>query len=414
MLKSHKLKLRSVELNKELNALSDIEKPTPEQLTEMDEKGKEFDAVQTRYAAALRSEPEPVIVQTGDVDPETRERLELRTRASLTNYLKSAVGGKLPGGAEAELQAAAGVDGIPLELFEPMPDLQLRADVVTGAPTTTGINLDPIRPAVFAASIAPRLGIDMPRVQSGTFATATIATSLTAAAKGKGDVADSTAATFTVSTATAKRVSARMSIALEDIATVGQANFESALRENLMMVLSDALDGQAINGDGTGDNLTGIFARLTDPANDPAAVADFDYFAASHAGGIDGLWSSTIKDVSIVVGPATYVLASKTFQSAANFKGETSAASYAAMNTGGLWTNKRMPAVDGMIQQAILHRKGRMGIRTAVCPHWNEIGIDDIYSGSAKAERYVVFHTLLGDVILVQPDAYSQIAFKTA
>ena len=64
--------------------------------------------------------------------------------------------------------------------------------------------------------------------------------------------------------------------------------------------------------------------------------------------------------------------------------------------TGGLWTNKRMPAVDAMVQQAILYRMGRSflqggngAMRTAVCPHWNEISIDDIYSGSAKGERYL-------------------------
>ena len=37
---------------------------------------------------------------------------------------------------------------------------------------------------------------------------------------------DSTAATFTVTSATPKRVSARLSLTLEDIAAVGQANFE--------------------------------------------------------------------------------------------------------------------------------------------------------------------------------------------
>ena len=57
---------------------------------------------------------------------------------------------------------------------------------------------------------------------------------------------------------------------------------------------------------------------------------------------------------------------------------------------------------------------GSGGMRTAVCPHWNMISIDDIYSGSAQGERYFTMHVLLGDVILVQPDAYTQIAFKTA
>ena len=50
-------------------------------------------------------------------------------------------------------------------------------------------------------------------------------------------------------------------------------------------------------------------------------------------------------------------------------------------------------------------------MRTAVCPHWNMISIDDIYSGSASGTRHFTMHVLLlGDVILVQPDAYQQVS----
>ena len=224
---------------------------------------------------------------------------------------------------------------------------------------------------------------------------------------------------------TPKRISARLGIRIEDIAAVGQENFESILRENLSLVLSDELDNQAINGAGAGADLIGIFERLADPTAAPSAVTDFDAFAAMHATGIDGLWASMLKDVSIVVGPETMTLAARTFQSAASFKGEVSAAAYAMKETGGFWCNKRMPdpetfmTVDD-VQQGILYRMGRgmMGgagaMRTAVCAHWNEISIDDIYSGSAKGERYFTMHVLLGDVILVQPDAYKQIAYRVA
>ena len=92
------------------------------------------------------------------------------------------------------------------------------------------------------------------------------------------------------------------------MAAVGQANFESILRENLSLVLSDALDDQAINGDGSAPNLAGIFNRLTAPTAAPSAVSDFDAFAAAHAGGIDGLWAGTLKDVGIVVGAGNDVL----------------------------------------------------------------------------------------------------------
>ena len=426
MLKSQRLLVEKSEKRQAIAALLEKESLTDEERAELDSLTKRMAQIETEYRAAVTVEGEPESRAIAP-DAEHRERIELRGRASVISYLRAAMQGRLPSGAEAELQAAASVPGtptitgIPLELWD-VPTPEQRA--ITPAPGTVGINLDRIRPAVFANSIAPRLGIEMPRVMSGTYASATITTSQTAAAKQKSPHADAaaiaTAGAFTVQTASPKRISARMEIAIEDVAAVGQANFESILRENLSVILSDQLDGQAINGDGAAPNLAGIFSRLT-PPTDPGTIADFDEFAAAHAGGIDGLWSNTLMDVGIVIGPATMTLAARTFQSAASYKGEMSAAAYAMAQTGGLWTNKRMPDAVSTIQQAILYRKGRSmlggdsgAMRTAVCPHWNEISIDDIYSGSASGVRAFTMHVLLGDVILVQPDAYAQVAFKVA
>ena len=339
-------------------------------------------------------------------DAEQRERLELRSKAMLTNYLLNAARGRMVDGAEAELQSAAGISGhgIPLELWD-VPT-ERRSDegeretrAITTAPGTVGVNLDPIRPAVFANSIAPRLGIDMPRVMSGTYASATITTSQTAAALAKQGAA------------------------------VGQANFESILRENLSLALSDQLDDQAINGNGTAPNLAGIFQGLTDPTAAPTAIADFDAFVAAFAGGVDGLWASVVKEVAIVGGVETYRLSARTFRDPASGtaggRGDKAFSDYGMSMYGGWTTNTRMPdpatfmSVDN-VQQAILYRMGRsmMGgagaMRTAVCPHWNIIDIDDIYSGSAQGERYFTMHVLLGDVIIVQPNAYAQVAFQVA
>ena len=351
-------------------------------------------------------------------DPEMRERIELRSTAQLTNYLLAAARGRLVGGAEAELAAAAGVQGIPLELWD-IPRQEHRA--VADAPGTVGVNLDPIRPAVFANSIAPRLGIEMPRVMSGTYATATISTSQDASALAKSAAAAGVAGAFTVTTAQPKRISARLELTLEDIAAVGQVNFEAILRENLALAISDELDDQAINGDGQAPNLKGMFNVLTDPSAPAAGVATFDSFVAAFADGVDGLWSSTVKDVAIVAGVEAWRLSAKTFRDATGQDlGDKAFSDYAMEHYGGWWTNKRMPAKVAHIQQAILYRKGRsmMGgagaMRTAVCPHWNEISIDDIYSGSAKGERYFTMHVLLGDVILVQPDAYAQVSFRVS
>ena len=422
MTNAQKIRLRLSQVRQRLNEIAGLEGDTftDEIRAEAGTLQTEYTDLETRHQAAIVAEGEGETRANGeDPDAEARERLELRTRASLTAYLRAALSGRQVDGAEAELRAAAGVgDGIPLELWD-VPT-ETRQDVPTGAPGTVGVNLDKIRPAVFAASIAPRLGIEMPRVESGSYASATITTSLTAGSQAKGGETMATAAGFTVTSVTPKRISARLGIRIEDVAAVGQANFESILRENLSLVLSDALDNAAINGDGVAPNLTGIFQRLTDPT-DPTTVADFDAFASSHAGGIDGLWANTLKEVSVVCGPATMALAARTFQTATSYKGELSSAAYAMANTAGLWTNRRMPDASAAdIQQAVLYRMGRSmmagagAMRTAVCPHWNEISIDDIYSGSASGERFFTMHVLLGDVILVQPDAYSQIAYLLA
>ena len=356
---------------------------------------------------------------TTEPDAEMRERRDLRGKARLEGYLRARMEGRLPSGAEAELAAAAGVveGSIPIELWDVLNPAEHRADAATPAPSTVGVNLEPIQPQLFASSIAVRLGIDMPRVESGTFATGTITGGLTALPRARGEAIESSAATFAMQNTGPHRVSARLSTRLEDVAAVGAANFESQLRETMATKLTDALDNQAINGDGTGDNLHGILSRLTDPS-DPSDVADFDRFLAAFAGGVDGLWASRLKEVAIVAGVETYQLASRAFRDAGdgNKRGDVSFSTYAEEHLGGWWTNSRMPGLSntGNLQQAILYRMGMMGVSTAVCPHWGRIEIDDIYSGSASAERHFTAHVILGDVILRQPAAYSQVAFKTA
>ena len=57
----------------------------------------------------------------------------------------------------------------------------------------------------------------MPRVMSGTYASTTIATSLTVEAKNKDAAQNASAATFAVTLVTPKRISARLAIAIEDV-----------------------------------------------------------------------------------------------------------------------------------------------------------------------------------------------------
>ena len=208
------------------------DEPKAEDLTALDQANEKIQGLEIRFRSAVTKEDEETReAKANDKggDPEQRERVELREKASLGKYLFAGLTGKPVDGPEAELRAAAGLtDGIPLELFDiPQPEkrTEQRADAATEAPTTVGINYRPALPSIFARSLLPRIGVDMPRVQSGSAGYAVLSTDLTADAKNKGDAIESTAAAFTTQTTTPKRISARLSIQAEDIAAIGLPGF---------------------------------------------------------------------------------------------------------------------------------------------------------------------------------------------
>ena len=432
MTKLQSVQLRQSETRERINELLGIEERTDDQTTELRELTKTAQTLEVEYRAALAAEKPVEIDGNGQaVDPEVRERLELRSRATFGGYLVAALQGRIPAGAEAEYASACSVapGEVPLDLFEQdRPAVETRqreqrADAATPLPSSgAGATLAPIQPFVFAPSIAPRLGIEMPSVGSGAYSTMTIGTALTAAAKAKGGTQESTAAALTAATAKPRRISARLTLRVEDIAEIGQSNFEAALRENARMALSDEYDEQCISGDGQAPNVSGLTKQLTDPAN-PTTVADFDAFVAAFADSIDGLWSSMISDVSIVANVDAYKLSAKKFrdrvidtgQRGGVSLGDVSAADYLREHTGGWWTNKRMPATASNIARGIVYRRGRAGLRTAVHPTWGTLAIDDIYTDSASGQRHFTLSVLVGDkVLLVQPAAYGLVEFKVA
>ena len=377
----------------------------------------EYTGLEQRHRTAILTDGNDLDrrrTEAGEPDAQHHERIELRSKARLGAYMRAALTGRMVAGAELELQAATGTDGIPIELWDvPAREQGNGAEqrTATPAPGTVGINSDPIRPAVFAPSIAAKLMIDMPRVASGTFATGTVTTSTTADAVAKSADVPQTAGAITVGTTAPHRVGASLGLTLEDIASIGTANFESVLRQNISLVLSAELDDQMVNGDGQNDDLTGIFARLTDPSAPAANVETWTRFLAIQASGIDGLWATELGHIAMVVNPETYRLAAVTFQGT---DAEESAAMYLKRAGADFWTNSRMPDKVNHVAAGILCRKGRPGMRTAVAPTWGSLSVDDIYSGARKGERYFTVSALVGDVLIVQSGAYSEVAFRVS
>ena len=424
MTKAQEIQIKQSELRERINELLGIatDDRTDEQATELRELTGKAQGLEVELRAALVLETPPTVDVDGNgrpTDPEVRERLELRGRATFGGFLAAALQGRLPAGAEHEFGAALGAQAghVPMDLWEgDRPAVETRqreGRAATPAPATgTGITVAPVQPFVFAPSIAPRLGIDMPSVGSGGYSELTITTALPAAAKAKGGNAPDAAGALTPLTANPRRISARMTVTLEDVAQIGQANFEAALRSNVSMALSDEYDDQAINGDGQAPNVDGLINQLTDPA-DPADLATFALFLEYAAAQVDGLWAGSLGDVGIVVNPDTYRLSAQVFRAAS---ADLSFSDYARSALGSWWTNKRMPdTTNGNIARGIVHRMGRMGLRTACHPTWGTIAIDDIYTDSRSGQRHFSVHALVGDkVLIVQPGAYNMAEFKVA
>ena len=227
MTRLQKIQIAQSECREAINVLINTDDRTDAQNGELRTLTATMAGHEVEYRAALSVEGDSEreareAAQAAGVDSETRERLELRSRSTLGAFVAAALSGRLPGGAEAEYAAAhhAPAGSIPLDLWETDRPRETRA--VTPAPATgTGVTVAPVQPFVFAPSIAPRLGIDMPSVGSGGYSEMTITTAPPASAKAKSADADDTAGALTAVTANPRRLSARMSVSLEDVASVG-------------------------------------------------------------------------------------------------------------------------------------------------------------------------------------------------
>ena len=159
-------------------------------------------------------------------------------------------------------------------------------------------------------------------------------------------------------------------------------------------------------------DVDGLIHQLTDPTDPTGNIASFNDYVAAFSGAIDGLWASMLSEIAIVANVDAYRLSARTFFGTGD---ALNAADYLRRNTGGWWTNKRMPATAATIARGIVHRMGRPGMRTASHPTWGAISIDDIYSDSASGQRHFSMHVLVGTkVLIVQPDAYGLVEFKVA
>ena len=104
--------------------------------------------------------------------------------------------------------------------------------------------------------------------------------------KAKGAAADETAAAFTISSSTPKRVTGSFRVRVEDMALFPQ--LEDSLRRDIPMSLANAVEEQLLNGDGVAPNINGLLQRLADPDEAMEKYSPVSY-VSTIAGSLDGI-----------------------------------------------------------------------------------------------------------------------------
>ena len=167
MTKAQRLQIRSSEIRQKLNELSNVDgELTDEQRSEVDSLNTEYADVETKLRAALAAEPPAERRETVEADAEHRERLKLRGKTGIADYLAAALAGVEVRGAAAEFAQSVGVglfQRLPLALlaqFAPAPKDEHRA--ITPGPSVDGMVSQAIQ-FVFERTAAMGLGSSSPR-----------------------------------------------------------------------------------------------------------------------------------------------------------------------------------------------------------------------------------------------------------
>ena len=241
----------------ELAGLDDI---TPELRAELDTLGATHQDTESQLRAAIAADDAATPPGDPVFDSEARERLELRAKTGIVDFLRAAAGGAAVGGAAAEYAAACGVPAVghlPMAIFaRTAPAVEERA--ITPGPAVQGA-LQPTVPFVFERSAAASLGILMPSVPSGQVQIPKIGTAPPSDTLAKDGAAPATAASVTLVNQAPVRIAGSFEVRVEDLAVM--PTLEAALSESMQGSLSNELDESTFNG--AAGELNGLFTQAT-------------------------------------------------------------------------------------------------------------------------------------------------------
>ena len=298
-------------------------------------------------AAAAEDDASRSTVET--TDPETRERVELRAKTGISDFLKAAVAGAAVTGAASEYAAACGVPTVghlPMAIFAGTAPSAPEVRAITPGPAVKGM-LQPTVPFVFERSAAASLGISMPSVPSGQVQIPKITTAPPADTLATDGAAPATAAAVTLVNQAPVRIAGSFEVRVEDLAVM--PTLEAALSEAMQGSLSNELDESTFNG--ASGELNGLFTQAAN-VNAAGAVETYATGIARFASLVDGRHAYTLADVRAVIGSATFALYAGVF--ANTNKGDVSLFDYLSRMLGSIRVSDRVPGKSSNAQKGIV------------------------------------------------------------
>ena len=134
---SQRLSIKASEQRSRLAELAGLDELTPELRAELDTLGTTHQDTESQLRAAIAADAAATPPDNPAIDSEARERLELRAKTGIGDFLRAAVGGAAVSGAAAEYADACGVPTVghlPMAIFaRTAPTVETRA-ITPGRP----------------------------------------------------------------------------------------------------------------------------------------------------------------------------------------------------------------------------------------------------------------------------------------
>ena len=259
MLDSVKIARRQSEIRQQLAALVGKEKPSDDEVRQVEALDAEYRTNEVRYRASLITEDTERREAGADLETRSdREFAELLSRFELRQVVMTLNDGRALDGATTEvvqeLHTAGGFRGVPV----PWGALEMRNTVAAGTPDP--ISTQPIIDRLFPASVAGRMGAQMVAIDSGAMEWPVVTSSVTAGwgATEAGNVAGPTA--FVTTDKPMKpdhNLGVQMRISRKAMMQSGTA-LKDAIRRDMQGAIGSKLDEAVFRGTGADGQPLGV------------------------------------------------------------------------------------------------------------------------------------------------------------